>query len=381
MFCRNPFINHTTFEENPPVRFRCWGDRLLKICLVFGTRPEIIKLSPIMRYCESKKMDYFMVHTGQHYSYSMDKVFFSELSLTKPKYRLNTSRAGASQIGVMISEIIKIFSKNRPDIVLVQGDTNSVLAGALAASTLGIPVGHVEAGLRSFDRAMPEERNRVLTDHLSSLLFAPTKEASENAAKECIEAKKIFITGNTIVDATYQNLELSRKSNILKKMKLTKKQYILATVHRQENVDNKERFSNILRGFEAIQKRFDMPVICPLHPRSRKMMKRFGIKAQITLTEPLGFLDFLQLENNARLILTDSGGVQEEACILGVPCVTLRNNTERPETIKVGMNMLAGTNPERILRSAEKMINIRAGKKNPFGDGKATEKIMDIVMK
>lgn len=353
-----------------------------KICLVFGTRPEIIKLSPIIRFCQSKNADYFMIHTGQHYSYDMDRVFFSELALPKPKYRLKSQKASRSQAGAMIGQLVSILSKEAPDVVFVQGDTNSVLAGAIAASMLRIPVAHVEAGLRSFDRTMPEEVNRIIADHLSSYLFAPTQAAKQNATREGISASKIYITGNTIVDSVDQNIALSKKSNILKELGLQKQKYILATAHRQENADSRERLFGIIRGLELVSEKLGVPVIYPIHPRTRKMARKFGIKTKnITMIKPLGFLDFLQLESNAKLIMTDSGGMQEEACILGVPCVTLRDNTERPETIDAGCNMLSGTDPKSILSSAEQMVAKKSIKKNPFGDGKATERIMKVVMR
>jgi UDP-N-acetylglucosamine 2-epimerase (non-hydrolysing) len=240
----------------------------------------------------------------------------------------------------------------------------------------------VEAGLRSYDRSMPEEINRILADHVSDYLFAPTEKAKENLFREGIEEDKIFVTGNTIVDAVNQNLEIAeRKAGILNKLNLSSKEYFLVTAHRQENVDNKKRLEGILEGLKLIHEEFDLSIIYPIHPRTTKRIKEFGLEVPtgIELIEPLGFLEFLQLEANAKLVLTDSGGVQEETCILKIPCVTLRDNTERPETLDVGSNILAGTNKERILKCSKEMMDKKRNWENPFGDGKAGKKIIKIL--
>ena len=263
----------------------------------------------------------------------------------------------------------------------MRGDTNTVLASALAAAKLHIKVGHVEAGLRSYDVTMPEEINRVLTDHSSDYLFTPTKKSRQILLREAIPDEKIFVTGNTIVDAVYQNLSISEERiNPLNALKLVPKEYFLVTAHRQENVDNKERFTGIIKGLELTANEFGLPIIYPIHPRARKMMYHFGLKANgIAVIEPLDYLSFLQLESKARLVLTDSGGVQEETCILKVPCVTLRENTERPETLDVGSNILAGTKTEKILECVSVMLNKKAGWETPFGDGKAGERIVKLL--
>jgi UDP-N-acetylglucosamine 2-epimerase (non-hydrolysing) len=242
-------------------------------------------------------------------------------------------------------------------------------------------VGHVEAGLRSYDRQMPEEFNRALTDHCSDYLFAPTEKAKTILLGEGIPEEKIFVTGNTIVDAVYQNLDVAQeKVKTRDKLHLAPKEYFLLTLHRQENVDNRARFTSILEGLERVASEFHLPIIYPIHPRSRKMMTKFGLKPRnLKLIEPVDFLGFLQLESNARLILTDSGGVQEEACILGVPCVTLRDNTERPETVEVGANILAGASPDRIVECARLMLPKEAKWANPFGDGQAGQRIVGII--
>lgn len=354
----------------------------MKIAIVLGTRPEIIKMSPVLRELVKRGSDFFIIHTGQHYSYNLDRVFFEQLNLPPAKYNLEVgSGSHAKQTAKALIGVEKVLQKEKPSVVLVEGDTNSVLAGALAAAKLHIKVGHVEAGLRSYDRRMPEEINRILADHCSDFLFAPTEKAKIILLGEGIPEEKIFVTGNTIVDAVYQNLALAReKGDILSSLQLKPKEYFLVTLHRQGNVDNRTRFNPILAGLEKVATKFCQPVIYPIHPRSRKKMKEFELRSKrITLIDPVDFLDFLQLESEARLILTDSGGVQEEACILGVPCVTLRDNTERPETIEVGSNILAGASPDRILECTELMLKRKNGWENPFGDGTAGRRIVEIL--
>ena len=368
----------------------------MKLSIILGTRPEIIKMSPVIRACEDSNLDYFILHTGQHYSYNMDRVFFEQLRLPEAKYNLDVgSGTQGEQTGKMLTGIEKILQKEKPDAVLVEGDTNTVLAGALAATKLHIRVGHVEAGLRSYDRNMSEEINRVLTDHCGDYLFAPTEKSKEILLGEGIPKEKIFVTGNTIVDAVYQDLEIANsKVKALNDLHLEPKNYFLATAHRQENVDIKKRFGGIIKGLELVAEEFGIPVIYPIHPRAKKMMNHFGLKLKgVELIEPVDYLSFLQLESKAKLVLTDSGGVQEETCILKVPCVTLRDNTERSETIEVGSNILAGTKAESILSKTKEMINRQTFKKsltknaahaslsweNPFGDGKAGKRIVEIL--
>jgi UDP-N-acetylglucosamine 2-epimerase (non-hydrolysing) len=354
----------------------------MTIAIILGTRPEIIKMAPIIRECKKRKLDYFVLHTGQHYSHQMDSIFFEQLELPEARYNLDIGSAShAEQTGRIMAGVEKVLMDEEPNVVLVQGDTNTVLAGALAASKLHIKVGHVEAGLRSYDRTMPEEINRVVADHISDYLFAPTDNSRENLRKEGIAEEKIHITGNTIVDSVYQNLEIARrKVNVLADLGLKPKEYFLVTAHRQENVDKRLRLAEIIKGLELVCREFSLPIIFPVHPRTRKMIEEFGFELDgIQAIEPLGFLEFLQLEANARLALTDSGGVQEEACILGVPCVTLRENTERPETVDVGANMLAGTESQRIMDCARKMIGTDEVWKNPFGEGNTGQRIIQIL--
>jgi UDP-N-acetylglucosamine 2-epimerase (non-hydrolysing) len=355
----------------------------MKVAVVLGTRPEIIKMAPVVRELQRQKNDFFVLHTGQHYSYDLDRVFFEQLSLPEAKYNLEVgSGSQAEQTARVLIGTEKVLLTENPDIVLVEGDTNSVLGAALAAVKLHIRVGHVEAGLRSYDRSMPEEINRILTDHCSDLLFAPTNKAKATLLGEGIPEGKTFVTGNTIVDAVYQNLAIAReKATVFSTLGLKPKGYFLVTLHRQENVDDRKRFAAILEGLSRVATEFRTPILYPIHPRSRKMMTHFNLHPSgLEMAEPVDFLSFLQLESSARLILTDSGGVQEEACILGVPCVTLRDNTERPETLDVGANILAGASPDNIVASAGYMLNKNDSWPNPFGDGTAGEKIVVITM-
>jgi UDP-N-acetylglucosamine 2-epimerase (non-hydrolysing) len=358
---------------------------IMKIAIILGTRPEVIRMSPVIRECKNKNLDYFILHTGQHYSYNLDKIFFEELELPEAKYNLDVgSGSHAEGTGKMLIGIEKILLGEQPDVVLIEGDTNTVLAGALAASKLHIKIGHIEAGVRSYDRSMPEEINRIVTDHVSDYLFAPTEKARKILLKEGISKDKIFVTGNTIVDAVYQNLEIAQKEvNILDKLNLKSREYFLVTAHRQENVDDKKRLKGILEGLELVYHKFDFPVLYPVHPRTMKMIKEFGLKvpAGVELIDPLGFMEFLQLEKHASLILTDSGGIQMEACIFYIPCVTLRDNTEWLETIEAGSNILAGCEPNNILKAVTTMINKRDNWQNPFGDGTAGRQIIKCVNK
>jgi len=354
----------------------------MRLSIIVGTRPEIIKMSPIIRECERLQVDYFILHTGQHYSYNMDHVFFEQLELPAPRYNLNIgSGTPGEQTGKILRGVEDILLKEKPDVVLVEGDTNTVLAGALAAVKLHIAVGHVEAGLRSYDRSMPEEINRVLTDHCSDLLFAPTKQAYQILLEEGIPTDHIFITGNTIVDAVTHNIQLAEKQNhILDDLGLKKQEYFLATLHRQENVDDNDRFQSILKGLNDLHRKYDLPVIYPVHPRSEKKIQEFRLESPgITLVEPMDYFDFLHLEQHARVVLTDSGGVQEETCILGTPCVTLRSNTERPETLAVGSNLLAGVYSENIVRCTSEMAGKNKSWENPFGDGTSGCQIIQIL--
>ncbi len=357
------------------------------IAFVFGTRPEIIKFSPIIRRLERLKKPYFLIHTGQHYSFEMDRVFFKDLQLPAPQFQLSIRSLGTARhgdhTGRMLAAVEEIILKKKPNVVLVQGDTNSVLAGALAAAKMPeVRLGHVEAGLRSYDRTMPEEINRVISDHVSDYLFVPTHVSKKLLLREGIDAKKIFVTGNTIVDAVLENAAIAySRTEAHPSLANLPKDYFLMTLHRQENVDDKPRLASILEGVRRITTRFKTPVIFSVHPRALVRLNHFGLKLppSVRAIKPIGFLDFLKLEQDARLILSDSGGLQEEACILKVPCVTLRTTTERPETVTVGANRVAGFRPNSILRHAEAMLNAPRNWKNPFGDGHSAERILKII--
>ena len=354
------------------------------ISVVLGTRPEIIKMSPIIRACTDQSLEYGILHTGQHYSYAMDRIFFEQLDLPLPLYNLDAgSGSQGAQTAAILAGIEKIFIKQPPGIVLVQGDTNTVLAGALAASKLHIPVGHVEAGLRSYDRSMPEEINRIIADHIADQLYAPTTTSCRNLVREGIAREKITVTGNTVVDAVLQNIRIAQvKVHPLKDLGLEPSKYFLVTAHRAENVDDPVRLAEIMAGLRNVSAQFGLPVVFPMHPRTQKMVREFSLSTEgIRVMDPVGYLEFLVLESQAALLLTDSGGIQEEGCILKVPCVTLRDNTERPETIAAGANMLAGTQPDKILAAAKVMMDRARTWDNPFGNGDAAQRIIEACRK
>jgi len=347
------------------------------ISIVVGTRPEIIKMAPIVKICEELDLPHEIIHTGQHYSYELDSLIVGELNLPAPDYNLNIgSGSHAEETARALVGLETIFRTTQPSIVLVQGDTNSTLAGALAATKMHIPVGHVEAGLRSFDRQMPEETNRILTDHISDHLFAPTERSSKNLLAEGIDAHKITITGNTIVDVINLGLESGARGRTY-----PDDDFLLLTLHREENVDVEQKLRNILRGVDGIARKYDLRVRFPAHPRTSKRLKEYDISVpdRFVVTPPVGYIEFLRLEQSARMILTDSGGVQEEACVLGTPCVTLRTNTERPETIEVGANYLAGLQPDKMVLGADKMMKSSRSWINPFGDGRASGRIVKAI--
>lgn len=347
--------------------------------MVLGTRPEIIKMSSILRLLRDGAFSFDLIHTGQHYSHEMDRVFFKELRLPLPNHPLSIRSTGlhGDHVGRMMVEIERVLLKTRPGALLVQGDTNSVLAGALAAAKLpDILIGHVEAGLRSYDRSMPEEINRMAADAVSHLLFAPTKASQRILIGEGVSPRNIFVTGNTVVDAVLQCAKIAGISR-----GGPKKKHFLLTLHRQENVDDKARLRMILEGLKAIHKEFSRPILFPAHPRTLARLKYFDLHLPegVVWRKPAGFLQFLRWESEAELILTDSGGVQEEACILKVPCVTFRTTTERPETLKAGSNLLAGYSPKKMLETSKLMISRVRDWKNPFGDGQAGRRILRVV--
>ena len=353
----------------------------MKILTVLGARPQFIKAAPVSKALREARHTEVIVHTGQHYDYQMSQVFFDELSIAEPDVNLEVgSGSHGWQTGEMLVRLEKILVAQKPDCVLVYGDTNSTLAGAVAAVKLHIPVMHVEAGLRSFNREMPEEHNRVLTDHCADVLFCPTKTAVENLRQEGI-INNVHLVGDTMYDATLQFAELaSRRSTILQDLKLESKRYLLATVHRPYNTDVPENLYSILNAFLDTGE----TVIFPVHPRTRQKISSLGeslnlrvpAAERLRLIDPVGYLDMLVLEQNARMILTDSGGMQKEAYFFSVPCVTLRPETEWVETVKVGWNTLVGADRLQIVNA----VCARAwpdGTPPPFfGDGRASGHIV-----
>lgn len=353
------------------------------LCFVLGTRPEIIKLSPVIRACQKQGISFSIIHTGQHYSDELNSVFFEQLQLPTPEYNLEIgSGSHGEQTGAMIAEIESVLKDEQPDVVLLQGDTNSVLAGTIAASKMqGIDVGHVEAGLRSFDREMPEEINRRVSDHASEYLFAPTETSREQLLEEGLPDEWITVTGNTIVDAVQQNVEIAHERSDVRSELEIDGQFGLLTAHRAENVDDRERFISLLDSVSSAAAEHELSVVYPIHPRAEKRLSEFEIDvpASIRLVEPQDFLDFLVLEDDATIVFTDSGGVQEESCILRTPCVTLRDNTERPETVEVGANHVVGVQPEAVSTGVDHMLSVPPEWENPFGDGTAAERILETL--
>ena len=368
----------------------------MKIATILGTRPEIIKMAPIIAEIDRRGIDQIVLHTGQHYDKEMSDNFFRDLELAAPDYNIHVgSGSHGKQTGLMMKGIEEILLDEKPDIVLVQGDTNAVLAGALVAAKLHIAVGHVEAGLRSFDTTMPEEINRRVADVCSTMYFIPTEESAVNLLAEGLSRKSLFITGNTVVDACFRHLEIAKKRGFeeesLAELDIENMDNILTlTMHRAENVDVRERVTSII---DALKQLDEMNIIFPIHPRTKNTLKNFGLFDELNdlehvhIVKPIGYLDFLLLTSKSTLILTDSGGLQEEAITLDVPALTLRYNTERPETVTAGGNILVGANKDAILENAGKILsdkefadNMRNAK-NPYGQGNAAQKTVDSIEK
>lgn len=353
----------------------------MKIISVVGTRPQFIKCAPLSRELR-KNFTEILVHTGQHYDTEMSDIFFKDLGIPVPDYNLNVgSGLQGWQTGLMLCRCEEIFLKEKPDVVLVYGDTNSTLAGALAASKLNIPLAHVEAGLRSFDRTMPEEINRVLTDHISQLLFCPTQTAVENLAREGI-TKGVSLTGDIMVDALNYNCIIAReKSSIRKKLGVNDRPYMVMTIHRQSNTDNRGNLSAIIDAVSATGRL----VIFPVHPRTKKYMQKYGMMTylpkNIILSAPLGYLDMICLMMHAEKVITDSGGIQKEAFILGVPCVTLRDSTEWVETLDGQWNVLTGTDRTKIILGISRKKPNNMPFSQPFGDGNSVGKICRTLLR
>ncbi len=350
----------------------------MKVVTVVGARPQFVKAAAVSRILRKAACE-IMVHTGQHYDARMSQIFFDELNIPKPDYNLEVGSGNhGQQTGEMLQRLEPILEKEAPDMVMVYGDTNSTLAGALTASKLHLPVAHVEAGLRSFNRRMPEEINRVLTDHISDLLFCPSNVAVENLAKEGV-TKGVYDVGDVMADALQHAVRTAGENpDILGRLKLSPKHYILATVHRAENTDNLERMAAILKAFASVEE----SILFPVHPRTRKVLLFQGltVSPNVMMIEPVGYIEMAALEKNARMILTDSGGVQKEAYWLHIPCVTLRDETEWVETVESGWNQLVGVDQEKITRLL-KEFPIPSQHLPLYGNGSASEKIVQTILK
>ncbi|MCB2289037.1 UDP-N-acetylglucosamine 2-epimerase (non-hydrolyzing) [Clostridium sp. CS001] len=350
----------------------------MKILTVIGARPQFIKAAAVSNIIRTHHEE-VLVHTGQHYDKNMSKVFFDELRIPKPNYDLGLGSGGhGEQTGAMLIKLEELYLKEKPDMVLVYGDTNSTLAGALCASKMLIPVAHIEAGLRSFNKNMPEEQNRILTDHISKYLFVPTTSAIENLNNEGI-TKGVHNVGDVMFDAILNFTELSKeKSKIMESLSLVKEEYILTTIHRAENTNDINRLRNIIEALNESQQK----IVLPLHPRTKKFISDYGLifNENIKVIDPVGYLDMISLEVNCKKIITDSGGVQKEAFFMNKPCVTMRDETEWIETVENGWNIIAGTDKAKIL---DGIFNFKPNnpKQSIFGDGHATEKILKIINK
>jgi len=350
----------------------------MKILSIVGARPQFVKVSPVHKVA-SRKHEHAILHTGQHYDYQMSQVFFEELDIPAPDYFLGVgSGPHGAQTGKMLEAIEEVLLKDRPDVVLVYGDTNSTLAGALAASKLNIPIGHVEAGLRSFRRSMPEEINRVLTDHVSKLLCCPSQVSAEHLKREGV-LEGVHVVGDTMTEVL-MGIENNLDDGALSRLGVEKGEYVLCTIHRQENADDRENMREIIG---AILKS-DKMVVLPLHPRTRKNLSAWGMledlesAENVVLTEPQNFMAFTALEKYAHKIMTDSGGVQKEAYFFGVPCVTVRDETEWVETLEGGWNVLVGAHRANILASLKAPLPSER-RKVTYGDDKVSERICDLL--
>ena len=346
----------------------------MKIATVIGARPQFIKAAAVSRVLRTQHQE-ILIHTGQHYDANMSDIFFEELHIPRPEYNLGIgSGLHGAQTGAILEQVEEVLINEAPEALLVYGDTNSTLAGALAASKLHIPVIHIEAGLRSFNRRMPEEINRVLTDHMSSKLFCPTETAVKNLLAEGITAG-VYKNGDVMFDAFLYNLELAKdKSHILQSLEMTSKSFILCTIHRAENTDDPARLTQILKAVSQIS----LPVVLPLHPRTRKIVQELGLNSlleQVKVLEPVGYLDMITLEAHAMKLVTDSGGVQKEAYFAGVPCITMRDETEWVETVEVGWNRLTGADEGKILNAVESFTP-PINRPSIFGDGHAAEQFV-----
>ncbi len=358
----------------------------MKIITILGARPQFIKASALCRAIKNgfnTQIAEIIVHTGQHYDDNMSQVFFDELQIPKPHYNLGIGGQSHNiMTGNMLIGLEPILIKEKPDYILVYGDTNSTLAGALVASKLHIPIAHVEAGLRSFNNFMPEEINRIITDRISDILFCPTEVAMQNCAHEAL-SDKAFNVGDIMVDVALYYQKIAQNSDILPKNNLTKQNYILATLHRQENTDDKQRLMAILDALQAANK--NIQVVLPIHPRTKKIIHELGMNHLLNglkILDPLPYIDMIQLQQNARIIMTDSGGIQKEAFVFQVPCITMRDQTEWRETITSGWNYLVGADGELIKKKIDFFMNNATtnDKSYPYGRGDSAEKILNILL-
>jgi UDP-N-acetylglucosamine 2-epimerase (non-hydrolysing) len=362
---------------------------MLKVINVVGARPNFMKVAPIVAAMKQRPARFhpLVVHTGQHYDAAMSDSFFRDLELPQPDIHLGAgSGSHATQTAAVMERFEPVVLQERPDWVLVVGDVNSTLACALVCVKLGIKVAHVEAGLRSRDRTMPEEINRILTDQIADLLLTPSEDAGANLRAEGIPPERIRFVGNVMIDSLLQNLERARQSRAKAELGVADADYAVLTLHRPSNVDERETFARILTALEAITQK--LPVIFPVHPRTRKTIAELGLSDRVAalgnlrLIEPLGYLDFLSLYSGARLVLTDSGGIQEETTALGIPCLTLRENTERPITVELGTNIVVGTDTTRIITAATAALNgsaIGTTRQPALWDGRTSERILDAL--
>lgn len=359
----------------------------LKVANVVGARPNFMKIAPIMRALEADPFfDAVLVHTGQHYDIKMSDVFFEDLGLAAPNVNLAVgSGPHGRQTGQVMMRFEEFVENARPDVIIVVGDVNSTLAAALVAAKLHIPVAHVEAGLRSFDRAMPEEINRVLTDAISDFLFITERSAEKNLVAEGIPASRIYFVGNVMIDALLANRKRAEASDVLDRLRLEAHKFAVLTLHRPSNVDDREALGRIVEALKVVGGM--MPIIFPAHPRTIKNLEGFGLLdglekgGRVRITQPLGYIDFLRLTDTAAMVLTDSGGLQEETTVLGVPCITLRENTERPVTVEQGTNVLVGNDTARIIAAAKEAVKSgrRTARIPEHWDGRAADRIVAIL--
>lgn len=356
----------------------------ISVVTVVGARPNFVKLAALHGALSKRpECQHTIIHTGQHYDFKMNETFFQELRLPNPHYHLAIgSGSHAKQVGNTMIELEKTLNELRPDWTLVVGDVNATMATSICAKKLGLKLGHVEAGLRSCDWNMPEEINRIVTDRLSDALFVSEISGQKNLLNEGIEKNRIIFTGNVMIDTLYQCLPMIEKREVIRRLRLTMRNYSVVTMHRPSNIDDPNRFKAWMSSFEKLSQ--EMPIVFPVHPRTRQQMKELDYHAKtgdLRIIEPLGYLDMLALMKNARIVLTDSGGIQEETTALGVPCLTLRDNTERPITIEEGTNCLVGSNPDRLKDFWEAALKQKPGAKQPQGwDGKAALRIADFVI-